>query len=341
MVDHQPRWSKETFLKGVKRSWMPLAWLASIALVVYVFAITPFDAVTEILAGLGGLQISLLVLINLGIITLFGLRWWWILRIQRYHLPYLTIVRYRLAAFGISYFTPGPQFGGEPLQVYYLRKNHQLPTADSLASLSLDKLLELMANFTFLVIGMLVVFAGGYLDSEENFSLLPIILTLAALPWGYLLLLYFGVKPITGLSKALTEAWSDTPGVRGATKTIAESESQVSNFCQSKTLDMVGLMLVSGLVWLALVFEYWLTLGFLGVPLGLGETLVFITAARLAFLTPLPGGLGSLEISQVLAAQALGLGTEIGASIGLLIRIRDICFGLAGFLWGGILTNRY
>ena len=269
MADHQSRWSKVTFLEGVKRSLKPLAWLASIALVVYVFAITPFDAVIETLAGLGGLQISLLVLVNLGIITLFGLRWWWILRTQGYRLPYLTIVRYRLAAFGISYFTPGPQFGGEPLQVYYLRKNHRLPTADSLASLSLDKLLELMANFTFLVIGVLVVFAGGYLDFKENLSLLPTILTLAALPWGYLLLLYLGVKPITGLSKALTAAWSDTPGTRVATKTIAESENQISNFCQSKTLDMVSLMLVSGLVWLALVFEYWLALGFLGVPLGL------------------------------------------------------------------------
>jgi len=327
-------------MNWVKRYWKPLAWLVSIALVAYVFAITPFEDIVEIIARLSITQIGLLVMLNLGIITLFGLRWWWLLRSQGHRLPYLAIMRYRLAAFGVSYFTPGPQFGGEPLQVYYLQKYHRLPAADALTSLSLDKLFELMANFTFLALGIVYVVAGGYLDFRNSLSMLALIFILAGLPWGYLILLYFGIRPISGLNKGISAYWSDKTKLQRVTNTIEKSETQMARFCQSNIYTMVALMLLSGLVWLALVFEYWLALNFLGAHLSFGNTLVFITAARLAFLTPLPGGLGSLEISQVLAAGALGLGSEIGASIGLLIRLRDISFGLVGLLWGGILTHR-
>ena len=60
-----------------------------------------------------------LVLIGLnGIISLlYSSRWWLILRTQGMERSYLALAGYRLAAFGVNYFTPGPQFGGEPLQV--------------------------------------------------------------------------------------------------------------------------------------------------------------------------------------------------------------------------------
>ncbi len=51
-------------------------------------------------------------------LVVFSSRWWLALRAQGHRLPYLTVFRYRMAAFAISYFTPGTQFGGEPLQVY-------------------------------------------------------------------------------------------------------------------------------------------------------------------------------------------------------------------------------
>ncbi len=328
-------------MSWLKEFWKPLAWLIAIALVIYVFAITPFADIIAVLGNLSIFQIAALIFVNIGIIILFGLRWWLLLRLQGYRLPYLVIVRYRLAAFGVSYFTPGPQFGGEPLQVYYLHNNHQIPTSDAVASLSLDKLFELMANFTFLVIGLVFISTGGYLSVGQNIPLFLIISTLAVLPWGYLLLLYFGKQPISQISMALIALFSEHPKLEGFNQTIRESETQISKFLLSKTIGMVSLMLISGIVWVALVFEYWLALRYLGAALNPGDALVFVTAARLAFLTPLPGGLGSLEISQVLAAGALGMGAEIGASIGLIIRIRDIVFGLVGLLWGGILTRRF
>jgi uncharacterized membrane protein YbhN (UPF0104 family) len=70
------------------------------------------------------------------------------------------------------------------------------------------------------------------------------------------------------------------------------------------------------------------------------QTIIVLTAARLAFLSPSPGGLGTLEASQVLAMQVLGVDPALGISMSLLIRARDITFGGLGIWWGSILTGK-
>ena len=88
--------------------------------------------------------------------------------------------------------------------------------------------------------------------------------------------------------------------------------------------------------WLLMVFEYWLALHFLGATLTPAQTIIALTAARVAILFPLPGGLGALEASQVLAMQLLGLEPAIGLSLSLLIRARDVTLGGIGLWWGGV-----
>jgi len=71
-----------------------------------------------------------------------------------------------------------------------------------------------------------------------------------------------------------------------------------------------------------------------GLALGFRQVISVITAARLAILLPMPGGLGTLEAAMVLVTVALGQGAAAGAGLSLLIRVRDIIFGLIG-LWLG------
>jgi glycosyltransferase 2 family protein len=328
-------------LNLLRLSWKPLIWVASLLLVGYTLYLAPLADIGKILGNLRFWQIILLALVNLGILIVFGFRWWWLLRSLGFSIPYTDIMRYRLAAFGISYFTPGPQFGGEPLQVYYLRKYHQLPTSEALTSLSLDKLLELLANFSFLLIGFVVILAEGQLSFEDNTLLLMLVIILASVPWAYLLLLYRDKKIITHLGHRMPSKMANHTKFQRVLNTLRRSEAQMARYCQQQPVTLIGLMLVSGMVWAALVYEYWLALNFLGTNLDLTTTLFFIVAARLAFLTPLPGGLGALEFSQTFTAQYLGLGSELGAGIGLIIRARDIFFGISGLAWGGILTRKF
>jgi uncharacterized membrane protein YbhN (UPF0104 family) len=53
---------------------------------------------------------------------------------------------------------------------------------------------------------------------------------------------------------------------------------------------------------------------------------------QIAFMAPLPAGLGVVEASQVFALTAMGFSTAAGLTMSLLMRGRDILFGGVGLL---------
>jgi uncharacterized membrane protein YbhN (UPF0104 family) len=65
-----------------------------------------------------------------------------------------------------------------------------------------------------------------------------------------------------------------------------------------------------------------------------------LTAARIAFMLPSPGGLGTLEASQVLMFEVLGFNPALGISISLLVRGRDLLLGGLGLWMSTILVQR-
>jgi uncharacterized membrane protein YbhN (UPF0104 family) len=65
-----------------------------------------------------------------------------------------------------------------------------------------------------------------------------------------------------------------------------------------------------------------------------------LTAARVAFMLPSPGGLGTLEASQVLMFEALGFNPALGISISLLVRGRDLLLGGIGLWISALLLQR-
>jgi uncharacterized protein (TIRG00374 family) len=272
------------------------------------------------------------MLVNSVIFLLFSSRWWLILNALGYHLPYLSLVKYRLAAFAVSYFSPGTQFGGEPLQVYMVHDRHAVPGLVSVAAVTLDKLFEVLANSTFLLVGLLAI-------QNRPKSLLAIA-GLLALPLGYLLALWLGRFPLTGLVVRLPARLAGYAPLKKISPAIVATERQISTLFQHHPLLILWALLLSGLIWLLMLAEFWLTLRFLGQPLSLLQTISVLTAARLAFLLPLPGGLGALEASQVLAMQALGLDPALGLSASLLIRARDLSFGAVGLALAAAFTRR-
>ena len=60
-----------------------------------------------------------------------------------------------------------------------------------------------------------------------------------------------------------------------------------------------------------------------------------LTAMQIAFLMPLPGGLGALEASQVFALGAFGQPAPAAIGLTLLMRARDILNGGIGLLLAG------
>ena len=333
---HLPSTRRTNLLITLKRFLKPryLIWLVLLPLIVWALRDIPLQEVWDTLKGLSWGQIAFLAILNTVIVLLLSSRWWLLLRSLGHTLPYSSLVAYRQAAFGVSYFTPGPQFGGEPLQVYLTRNRHSIPGALAIAAVSLDKLLELIANFTFLAFGVFTILRGRLFGSLLPIEASIIAVGLLCLPLIYLFALWFGREPLSWFVEHIPTRYALLPRVRRIGQAVTSAEAQAKLFCQKKPLALLQAMLLSLLIWAVLVAEYWLALNFLGAELNLLQTIGVMTLARLAFLSPMPAGLGTLEASQVLAMGALGLNPALGLSISLLIRARDIIFASLGLLLG-------
>jgi len=321
-----------------------LLWLVVPFLFVWVLRGVSLGDVWATLSKLGPAQLLALALANvLVLITLSG-RWWSILRAQRHPASYPSLVGYRLAAFGVSYFTPGSQFGGEPLQVYLLQRHHQVPRATAIAAVALDKSLELLANFAFLTGGVICILQCRVSPGLVARPAMLFVIALLAVPAGLLLALWAGRRPVSGLlratSRLVPQRWvprqgraSDHPGIHQA---IQASEDQATRLVREHPRAIGAALGFSLISWAAILGEYWLALYFLGQSLTLAQAISALTAARIAFLLPVPGGLGALEASQVLALSAMGMDPAVGLSLSLLIHVRDVALGGLGLWWGGL-----
>jgi GTP cyclohydrolase II len=320
------------------KRWLYLAiWLLVLALLGWTLSNVPLGNIWRVLRRLTPLQIGLLLVINGLVVLTFGGRWWALLTAMGHRVPYGLLTLHRLAGFGISYFTPGPQFGGEPVQVLLTRKRHGVPVTTAAASVGMDRLVEVLVNLSLLLAGLVVTLRGQLADSRLSLGLLiPVgVGLLLALPLAYLFLLWSGRTALTNLL-ARRERWLQATALHRLRTAAQESERRATTLFREKPGSILITLLASLVSWAGIIGEYWLMLAFLGVTLTPIQLISVLTAARIAFLLPMPGGLGTLEAGQVLVFGMLGLDPAVGLSASLLIRGRDVLFGLAGLWWAGM-----
>ena len=317
--------------------WLLLWGLAALLLYLALRGI-PFAQVTGVLGSLTGGEIAALAALNLLILVLLTLRWWMLQRSLGWPVPLGALLAYRLAGFAVSYFTPGPQFGGEPLQVHLLHSRRGVPLQTAIAAVFTDRLIDLLANFTFLVIGSVVVAFGGLVGGWAGSSMWALAVGLLLLPMGHVVALWFGRRPASALADWFA-ARSRRRAVVYAAKVARDSEEMVAGLIREKPGLLLSMVGVSALVWGTVVLEFHLLLRFLGASPQFAESISALTAARLSILLPLPGGLGALEAGQSLATGLLGWGAAIGIAASLVIRARDVLLALLGLIIGSVLTH--
>jgi uncharacterized membrane protein YbhN (UPF0104 family) len=111
-------------------------------------------------------------------------------------------------------------------------------------------------------------------------------------------------------------------GVPNLVASLEAGERQASGILTNR---LCGWYALGGLLqWLGFLAELWMIYAFMGTPLGVYALLTVAVAARLAFLLPLPGGLGALEASQMLALTSLGGDPAVAAAACGIMRVRDL-----------------
>ncbi len=331
----EPRASSLGYMSS--RKWMSRAALTILVAGLLYFSLrgVQLAAIWETLRRMSAWEIALLLSLDAFIHVLFGMRWWVLVRVENPGATLVDAIRVRLSAFGLSYFTVGPQVGGEPLLVFHLRRRHASSFARATATVALDKLLELFASFVFLVIGLGALVQSGVLQATRPLHTLglTVLMALAAWPFVHILLLRRNHHPF---SKALTIL--PVVGLPGNKigRFVRVSEQLVGRFCRRRPRILAAVLGVSLCACLLAVIEYALITSFLDIRLNPSQALSAWTAGWLSFLVPVPAGLGALEASQVVTLGLFGASRDAAIGASLVMRARDLLFGGAGLVlaWG-------
>ena len=297
----------------------------------------PLGELWNTLLQLRSWQVAILFGLNLFIYVLITLRWWIIVRAENKLVAYFPLLLIRIAVFGVSYFTFGPHVGGEPLQVFYLQRKYKLTFTHATASVIMDKLLELLANFFLLAVGLTAIFQAGILPTNGGSSWLSLsgLVILCMWPPFHILLLYKRKYPVSAILRGLPFIKRDSKLVRF----IAASERLAGTFCRRHLSALLSAIIVSLCAAVGMVSEFALIVNFLNIRLPFWQTVASWTAGWLALLAPLPGGLGALEASEIFALGMFGVSAASALGVTLVMRGRDLLIGGLGLLLAGKSIN--
>lgn len=313
-------------LKGV----LILLWIAALALAAWVFSQLPLTQIVGQLRQLNMGFVALWLVFNVAILLLYNYRWWLINGLCQVYTSFWQLFWIRQAGQSISFITPGPQFGGEPLQIFWLHRQAKAPVYRALAGLGIDRLMELWVNFCVLLMAVLLL-ATLHVKISLNWE------AVVGFSLGTFCLISLGmwslIRRPQRLQRALLSHLSKL-GEHRYLRTIKYQSHRVVGELGYVTSQhksgLLGALSLSFLCWISMFAELMIALWLANVTLDLGEFLLLFVGMRLALLLPLPGGVGTLEAAIFWVFQSLQLPLESALTLIALMRLRDVSIVAGG-----------
>ena len=307
-----------------------LTWLFSLVLVLWIGQSLPLATIRDSVSGLSLGQWILWSLLNLGIILVYVQRWRCLCVAARLDITFNQLFLLRQAGQLISFMTPGPQFGGEPFQVYWLWKKFSAPGGLALLSVALDRFFEVWINFAVLLLSLIILMLTPALDlSGWSAPTMALALMILVLTWSGWFLISQQEKISSGIKK-LARPWQHSPQLARIDGHWEDLAARLRKVIRAEKPALGLAFLLSLLGWGGMIVEVWLLLGFFAIRPGFIGLVLLMVAMRLAFLLPLPGGIGTLEAAIFWAFSVLGLPLAGAAAVIAMMRLRDMVVLLVG-----------
>jgi uncharacterized protein (TIRG00374 family) len=284
-------------------------------------------------------EILLLAIVNVWIIFAMCIRLWMILKRCGVTVSIGHLAVYRIASNAISYITPGPHVGGEPLQILGLIRNHRLTSELAFASVITDRVVEMVANLTLICIGSLylMLFASLGASISSQVMALPLLVLIAVCV--LLKMVAVGRRPLYVFLQQAQKLFRNC-SLKSTWAAILITGEKRTREILSQPQSILWLYFGCALMqWVLMGAEIWIIYVIIGVPLQPSELIAVVLFARLAFLLPLPGALGALEASQMMILAYLQFPPSAGLAACAIMRVRDLIVvglgvGLVSLGWG-------
>lgn len=194
----------------------------------------------------------------------------------------------------------------------------------------MDRFFELWINFAVLLIAVFTLALTVSTDLVD-WSAIGLILSLQVLLLAFVV--WFLIRQPEHVRKGierLTRSWKNHPRLGRLHTHWSRMHESLQAVIKEKRPALGQALALSLLGWVAMISEFWLLLRLVDVDFDLSSFVFLLAVTRLAFLLPLPGGIGSVEAGIFWAFSVLAL--PLPAAIGLiaLMRLRDCVVLLAG-----------
>lgn len=311
---------------------MLLLWLLALSLAGWTLTQLPLDSIAQTMQALTWPQWLAWGGVNVLIILLGTERWHVLTRLLGLQVKFLPLLLIRQAGQTVSFITPGPQFGGEPLQIYWLYKRCGMAIHSAVLALGMDRFFELWINFSVLLLGVALLLFSPAQTGADLPQIMAILLGLIAVLW---LLGWTALRQprwVSGRLERLSQRWLQSPRLRQLDDHWQALGSDLQNVFNTRKPGLLWALTLSVFGWIAIFGEMALVLAILDIDVDMAGLVLILVAMRLALLLPLPGGIGTLEASVLWSFQTLDLPASAAIGVIALMRLRDALVLLAGLL---------
>jgi len=282
--------------------------------------------------GWGLVAVALLHLVPM---TLSALGWQALHR-GVWQASFLLYLRGRWIRESIDGLLPVGQIGGEVVGARLLAK-HGAKANLAAAGIIVDVTMEVITQFLFSLVGVAVLIAYRGYDGTVYWLIVGACIAAPAL-LGFVLAQRWGLFRLVERALEALASWlgmASLAGMAGLHDAIAALHRNRRNLAASFAGHFAS--------WLIGSCEIWLALHLLGHPGGFAEALILeslVQAVRSAAFI-VPGALGVQESGYIVLGGLIGLGPELGLSLALVKRVRELLVGLPGLLAWQIEEGRF
>jgi len=312
--------------------------LLGIALFVFTLKQVGLDGILESLALLSWWEMLIVfILLFISLVVVGGWKWKVILGRKDKGL-FWTLFIGKWVGFSLSHVTPAALLGGEPARFLIVKNETNIESSEIVSSIILEKL------STFLIF-MIMFFIGAffilfYIDMAWLSQLIGIVIVVAValLAWR----IVRKIKHIShneGFFKYIIHKLrlDRIKMIKDNVVRMDEVEEQVRVFLKKHKDRLFKLILITLFELVITFFAYWLIMYYSGVNMSIGKLIAIRTTIDASYnLTPIPAGLGVLEILQAHVFGAIGLTLANGVAFSLIFRGANLLISLIGiaiFAW--------
>jgi len=242
------------------------------------------------------------------------------------------LFRIRLTGEALNNLTPTAYLGGEPVKAYLLRR-FGTPLNDGASSVILAKSALTISQILFVILGAVLFVAtrgpreiGGLWTLAQMAAGAALVTTL--------LIRWQRRAPVSALARLGRRFFPRSPHVDRLERRAAEIDIRLSDFYGLRPRAAVASVLFHFVGWFAGAVEISLIMALIGHPIVWSDAIIIEALAQPVRFVGLliPGTLGVFEAGGLAICAMVGIPQDVGLTMLLMKRLREIAFSLFGLV---------